>query len=638
AAQASLREAERRRDEVRERGTQARDLWRAWTQASAALEKAREELRTLDEELRDETGRWKTLEAALASADAVYAAARAAYETAERANRAAALAHELHAGEACPVCRRTLPEGFAAQVAPDVVAAKRGCEEAERKRDGARTAYERGRATLGALERRRVTGEAAATARARDQEAAEKALLAAGLTPSAAGEDEALEPLRTQYKLASAEVDTAQERREAEQGEFVTADADVKARSKAQVAAYKAHKSALQAHAQRVEQAEAVRRGLPEPYRPAAAAEAQAFEQIIAAIEMARAHAAAVAAKQAALAKSAAESEGALRKAEGTYQRTVADASVSLRHALERSLAAVAASLQTCGLTAPPVRSGEAFEALASWCESLLAWCEQTRADAAGRAAETSAESAALEAALSAILRAYEVESAEAFERGFVARTAEAAVAAERLRAARENAKRAAALERELLELEPVVSALDQLNRYLQNRAFKEFVMRHRERRLLGLGTEILRGMTGERYAFAEGFAILDRHADQVRSAKTLSGGETFLASLALALALVEVASRSGGKLDALFLDEGFGSLDAAALDDALSELAGRAKGGKLIGIVTHVRGIAEQIDTVLRVERRATGSEIRRLEGAELAALMEDEVRSGLLQEAQTL
>lgn len=326
----------------------------------------------------------------------------------------------------------------------------------------------------------------------------------------------------------------------------------------------------------------------------------------------------------------------ALRKAEGTYQRTVADASVSRQHALERSLAAVASSLQTCGLTPPPVRTAGGFDALASWCEALLAWCELTQADAATHCAETSAEGAALDAALAAILHAHEVDNAEVFEERLGTRATEAGVAAERLRAARVDAERAAALERELVELEPVVNALEQLYKYLQNRAFKDFVMRRRERRLLGLGTEILRGMTGERYAFAEGFAILDRHADQVRSAKTLSGGEMFLASLALALALVEVASRTGGKLDALFLDEGFGNLDAAALDDALSELADRAKGGKLIGIVTHVRGIAEQIDTVLRVERRATGSEIRRLDSAELAAYIEDEVRSGLLQSVQ--
>ncbi len=64
--------------------------------------------------------------------------------------------------------------------------------------------------------------------------------------------------------------------------------------------------------------------------------------------------------------------------------------------------------------------------------------------------------------------------------------------------------------------------------------------------------------------------------------------------------------------------------------DQPVGQWPSLAKGGKPIGIVTHVRRIAEQIDTVLRVERRATGSEIRRLEGAELAAFMEDEVRSG--------
>jgi exonuclease SbcC len=138
--------------------------------------------------------------------------------------------------------------------------------------------------------------------------------------------------------------------------------------------------------------------------------------------------------------------------------------------------------------------------------------------------------------------------------------------------------------------------------------------------------------MTGKRYGFAEDFKIIDRISGQPRGAKTLSGGESFLASLALALGLVELAARSGGRLEALFLDEGFGSLDADALQEALGELERRADAGRLVAVISHVRAVAEQIETVLRVNYRPEGSEVLRVTGAEREAFVAEEVEQGLL------
>src|SRR5207248_11550598 len=87
---------------------------------------------------------------------------------------------------------------------------------------------------------------------------------------------------------------------------------------------------------------------------------------------------------------------------------------------------------------------------------------------------------------------------------------------------------------------------------------FIGYVVTRRQRALLALASEILGSMTGSRYGFAEDFRIVDRAFGQPRGSKTLSGGEAFLASLALALGLVELAARGGGRLEALFLDEGF--------------------------------------------------------------------------------
>jgi exonuclease SbcC len=141
--------------------------------------------------------------------------------------------------------------------------------------------------------------------------------------------------------------------------------------------------------------------------------------------------------------------------------------------------------------------------------------------------------------------------------------------------------------------------------------------------------------MTAGRYAFAERFQMLDAQTQQTRDPRTLSGGEKFLASLALALGLVEIAAEAGGPLDALFLDEGFGSLDSNALDIALSELAGRATSGKMIGVITHVRGVAAEIETILRVQRLPGGSVVTKLTASEREEMLDDATVSGLLEAA---
>lgn len=99
---------------------------------------------------------------------------------------------------------------------------------------------------------------------------------------------------------------------------------------------------------------------------------------------------------------------------------------------------------------------------------------------------------------------------------------------------------------------------------------------------------------------------VYDDNAGCARSARTLSGGESFIASLALALALCQIIQeQSGGiQIDALFIDEGFGSLDQEALADALRTLE-ELEGHRMIGIISHVTELEEQIPDQLRVESR---------------------------------
>ncbi|WP_238535573.1 SbcC/MukB-like Walker B domain-containing protein [Amycolatopsis mediterranei] len=117
-------------------------------------------------------------------------------------------------------------------------------------------------------------------------------------------------------------------------------------------------------------------------------------------------------------------------------------------------------------------------------------------------------------------------------------------------------------------------------------------------------------------------FLVVDHNeADARRPVKTLSGGETFQASLALALALSSqlgaMAAEGATKLESIFLDEGFGTLDEATLDVVASTLENlAASGSRMVGVITHVPALAERVPVRFLVTRDGTGSHIAR-EGA---------------------
>lgn len=105
---------------------------------------------------------------------------------------------------------------------------------------------------------------------------------------------------------------------------------------------------------------------------------------------------------------------------------------------------------------------------------------------------------------------------------------------------------------------------------------------------------------------------IVDHINTTERSVNTLSGGEAFLASLALALGLSdEVQMSTGIRLDTLFVDEGFGSLDSEALSKAYNTLAGLTEGNRLVGIISHVAELKERIDKQIVVTKNRSGGSI---------------------------
>jgi len=164
-------------------------------------------------------------------------------------------------------------------------------------------------------------------------------------------------------------------------------------------------------------------------------------------------------------------------------------------------------------------------------------------------------------------------------------------------------------------------SLLDRLHGDLAPSKFLEFLLEERRRLLADLAGVHFETLTAGRYRFSDdgAFDVVDlAAADQVRSADSLSGGESFLASLALALALAEIVSREGGRLDSFFLDEGFGSLDAEHLDLAMDgvERLVAAGGDRLVVVVSHVPALRERFEDLIVLDRDAVTGVSRVLSG----------------------
>ncbi|HWS50568.1 MAG TPA: SMC family ATPase [Microbacterium sp.] len=147
-------------------------------------------------------------------------------------------------------------------------------------------------------------------------------------------------------------------------------------------------------------------------------------------------------------------------------------------------------------------------------------------------------------------------------------------------------------------ELEEIVSAA---NRRLSDMSTGRYQLRHSD------------ALAARGAASGLGIIVFDAFTGQTRPAQSLSGGETFLGSLALALGLAEVVTaRAGGiRLDTLFIDEGFGSLDGDTLDTAMRTLDELRQGGRTVGVISHVEAMQEQIPAQLTVRATPSGPSV---------------------------
>ena len=109
---------------------------------------------------------------------------------------------------------------------------------------------------------------------------------------------------------------------------------------------------------------------------------------------------------------------------------------------------------------------------------------------------------------------------------------------------------------------------------------------------------------------------VIDHYNGTHRSVKSLSGGESFIASLSLALGLAEEVQASAGgiRLETMFVDEGFGSLDEDTLQQAMDALSSLTEENRLVGIISHVAELRQRIDRQILVAKAKTGGSTARI------------------------
>jgi DNA repair protein SbcC/Rad50 len=629
-------------------------------EAQAALRKVEKEVASQDRALATLAKAQKEAERASGEADAALRATRVELDALRRAQAAAHAAHGLHPGDPCPVCQRELPAQFAPPEAPSLVAAEQSALEAEETANRARTLAARVQAEVdGAREhldelRSRYEEDLAAAGDALAAARASLGVPATDLTPDALGRPD-------QELLAGLLAAVNEADRQAEQ-----ADAEAAAlRQRATQAATEAKERGLNLERRKREQEgllERLRRRLsgavsraamlPAAYRPSLPTADQLLTGAVgpaAALDPGRLAPLrqALNAKVTEL-KAAADARDELAAHRQCLTDDIAalddqfrqDVDVPAGEARMRLAAIGERAVQAAehlGVQAPPPAPGaDDLVTLSRWASGLEVMATSL-AEQARRSAETAAKRIRVtrEQAAEALITAG-LPDAAAVDGARLEAAGNARDAQRDLDEASAQVPQVADLDRRLAEGGAFLAAIEAVKNLLTDGQFIGHVIHQRQQALLGVASQTLGEITGQRFGFAADFRVVDRLTAQPRSPRTLSGGESFLASLALALGMVELAGRAGGRLDALFLDEGFGALDNVSLDAALDALEARAASGRLVAVISHVRSITERIEDVLAIRVTPAGSEAHWLTRSEriqeITHELTESVASGLL------
>lgn len=276
------------------------------------------------------------------------------------------------------------------------------------------------------------------------------------------------------------------------------------------------------------------------------------------------------------------------------------------------------------GLGPPPASRSDLSRdwiELAQWAENKIPELDARAADQRGRLETSERDRAAIVAELEASCRSCSIDLPpnEDVERATV-------VALERALAHKakvvEGLEMAAGIREEITHQRLEGATAGSLAQHLNASGFERWIVTEALGRLVEGASAILLELSGGGYSLALGdggdFQVVDHHnANETRSAKTLSGGETFLASLSLALALAEhlseLAAEGAARLEAIFLDEGFGTLDSGTLDTVAATVENLASKDRMVGVVTHVRDLAERVPVQYQVTK-GTSSTVKRV------------------------
>ena len=547
---------------------------------------------------------------------------------ARRAESAASAAHGLHAGDPCPVCDRELPTAWQAPKSARVDDAEQKAGEAAEMLRKARK-----KATDAAVTFAGLTAEYNEANKWRKKASAElqEAMQALReLVPEVGSEPPAraavLDPLIDNEAGAQSDIERHEREQvrldDARQEASQSADAAKKIASNLALEAAKAQGSlSTKANATRE-----ILQALPEQFQPAITLPDDLSTDFVvdsADLDDVR--------------KAAKGLQGKLEEVESQKQKLLQDQNaLSLRRKNEvdapldkvlakankvlNNVALAVGKLGTNkGLPEPPARHD--LLTIRAWFVEVRESLAGTREAASKRLEAVEAERQHANATLAKFAERFDVPVEDAVAIAKVAKLANDAAQADKLSAERafDRFKGIVAAVRQLhaqrTKAEAKERALSALSAALKSGSFLKWLTLRRSRSLLSHASVMLKQMSGDRYAFADpedadsSWRVLDNDTGQARSPASLSGGEQFIASLALALGMVEMMARTGGRLESLFLDEGFGSLDRSNLDAAVEALATVAACGRMVGVISHVRAVAEQFDNVLAVTREEGGS-----------------------------
>ncbi|MCY4638725.1 MAG: SMC family ATPase [Chloroflexi bacterium] len=625
------READRSAEHERRRAGALDGITERIEGALAAEEKARREAEAGAERERAAARAAAAERAELARAESAHASAREAREAAHRDHAADALRQGLRPGDPCPVCGEAvgaLPDAEA----PDLDAADRAASDAERalaesrrtaEQAAAREQHEanrhgRARDALAASERQLAALDAelaeAGSERATLRTDADRAR-AAGAARSAEAEETAarLGTVREQERalallveragaaLGAVPLDDAGDD-EVAPGAATTALNEELARHEAAADEVSSAEAAVRDAAERARSAAAERRSRVELREQAARSVREAEERlaVLAPDEEPGAGAADIEELRARI-----EALARAERRADTLARVARDAASAAAAQTAREEERIAEEKRLDSEAARARKEARAGAESAGRVERDLLTLGRTLVPRQG---EGSLDASSASALIDAEYRAREEAATElAQAQTLLEQARREAGEAERIRDEAADHRSRAALAR----------ALEQ---ELRGNRFIDYVQREAMAVLARDAGARLEQLSSGRYrliASEDGFTVVDHHnGDEERSVRTLSGGETFLASLALSLALAERLPELAGtgaavSLESLFLDEGFGALDSESLDLAVQGLETLAGGERMIGVVSHVAEIAERLPDRIEVVPGIHGSAI---------------------------